>query len=204
MKETLILRWLTTFISALLLHSLALGQGQLLGGPCEGCEAVFEFGNRDLSPVDTLPEFDSEGTQIKLTGTVFNTDGNTPASGVILYIYQTNEEGVYPKKGTEKGWARRHGYLRGWIKTAEDGSYTFFTQKPEFYGSNPAHIHLTVLEPGGEYYYIEDFLFSGDDNLKKSTLNNAHPRGGSNSVLTLIEEGGILTGNRDIVLRKNL
>ncbi len=205
MKETLILRWIAALITALLLHNLSLGQGQLLGGPCEGCEAIFEYGNRTLSPVDTLPEFETEGVQIKLTGTVFNPDGITPAEGVILYIYHTNEEGVYPKKGSEKGWARRHGYLRGWVKTTADGNYTFFTQKPRFHGDDdPAHIHLTVLEPGGEYYYIEEFLFSGDKKLSKSTLNNTNPRGGSNGVLTLVEESGILMGSRDIILRKNL
>lgn len=179
-------------------------QGKLVGGPCEGCEAVFEYGDQNLSSVDTLPEFGSEGVDIKVTGIVYKADGKTPAEGVILYVYQTNEEGVYPKKGDEKGWAKRHGYIRNWIKTDSNGRYTFYTQKPMFYGSGPAHIHLTILEPNGKYYYAQDFLFEGDKNLTSRQLKNPTPRGGSNGIISYKMENGILTGKRDIILGKNI
>ncbi|MBO6794794.1 MAG: hypothetical protein JJ895_12855 [Balneolaceae bacterium] len=184
--------------------SATIAQNQLLGGPCEGCEAVFEFGDRELSAVDTLPEFYSEGTQIKISGTVFNPDETSPASDVILYVYQTNEEGVYPKKGNETGWARRHGYLRGWVKTDENGKYTIFSQLPMFYGNEPAHIHLTVLEPDGSYYYVESFLFEGGDNLNSKHLKNPKPRGGFNGIMKMQNKNGMLVGKRDLILRKNL
>lgn len=148
---------LAVFTVIIIESTQLISQYRLVGAPCEGCEAVLEFGDRNLFSVDTLPEFNSEGVQIKVSGTVYELDGKTPAEGVILYVYQTNEEGVYPKKGDETGWAKRHGYIRNWIKTDEQGKYTFFTQKPMFYGTAPAHIHLTILEPNGKYYYAQDF-----------------------------------------------
>ncbi len=179
-------------------------QGKLVGGPCEGCEAVFEYGDQNLSSVDTLPEFGSEGVDIKVTGTVYKEDGKTPAEGVILYVYQTNEEGVYPTKGDETGWGRRHGYIRGWIKTDSKGKYTFYTQKPMFYGNEPAHIHLTILEPNGKYYWLGSYLFEGDKNLTSRQLNNRNPRGGNNGIISYKEKDGILMGNRDIILGKSI
>ncbi len=204
MKEHVLAKILTLIIASILSTTLGFSQGKLIGGPCEGCEAVFEFGDQILTPVDTLPEFDSEGVQIKITGLLYEPDGKTPAEGVILYVYQTNEKGVYPKKGNETGWARRHGYIRGWAKTHAEGTYTFYTQKPHFYGNEPAHIHLTILEPDGSYYWLGSFLFEGDANLTGKQINNSAPRGGSNGIMSLEMKDGILVGNRNIILRKNI
>jgi len=30
---------------------------KLVGGPCEGCEAVFEYGHKKLFSIDTFPSF---------------------------------------------------------------------------------------------------------------------------------------------------
>ncbi|NNK86750.1 MAG: intradiol ring-cleavage dioxygenase, partial [Flavobacteriaceae bacterium] len=58
-----------------------------VGGPCEGCEAVFEYGKRALKAIDTLPGFHQNEPKLKITGTVFKKDGREPAENVILYIY---------------------------------------------------------------------------------------------------------------------
>ncbi len=180
-------------------------QPRLVGGPCEGCEAVLEFEDRSkLSSVDTLPDFETEGTKIKISGTVYKPDGKTPAPNVILYLHQTNDEGVYPTKGDETGWGKRHGYIRTWLKTDEKGQYTFYTQKPHFYGRAPAHIHLTILEPNGKYYYAQDFLFEGDQNLTSRQKNNKTPRAGTLGILSLKEVDGILSAERDLILGKHV
>ncbi len=178
---------------------------QLVGGFCEGCEAVFEFGNRKLTAVDTLIDFDQPGPQMKLTGTVYESDGKTPAKDVVLYVYHTNQKGIYPKRGDESRWARRHGYIRGWIKTGSDGKYTFFTLKPGTYPtrSQASHVHVTVLEPNGKYYWIESFYFAGDPLLSKKDRQLSNARGGS-GVVQLKEKDGLLTGKRDIILGKNI
>lgn len=190
---------LTCAITALHLTGPKTAEGQtpvLVGGSCEGCEAVFEYGDRPLSPVDTLPGFEEAAEKLKITGTIYQNDGKTPAENVILYIHQTNADGVYPTRGNESGWARRHGYIRGWIKTGSDGKYRFYTQKPGSYSENPAHIHPTVLEPNGKYYYIDMYVFEDDPNLSRSRNN---PRGGS-GVLTVKREGNLLVAERDIIL----
>lgn len=186
--------------------SVIYAQGTLVGGPCEGCEAVFEYGDIELSPVDTLPEFGEWQPGLKITGTIYQNDGETPAQGVILYVYHTNNKGVYPTSGNEEDWARRHGYIRGWIKTGADGRYTFYTAKPGTYPSRnvPAHIHPTILEPNGRYYWIAEYLFSDDPLVSDEERSNRTPRGGSSGVLTLRREGNLLVGERDIILGKNV
>lgn len=178
----------------------------LIGGPCEGCEAVFEFGQKIPSSHDTLPGFESKGLPIKVSGTVYFLDGKTPAPNIILYLYHTNQAGVYPTKGTETGWERRHGYLRGWLKTDEKGHYSFVTRKPAPYPdrSNPAHIHLTLLEPDGKYYWVDSYLFAGDSLLSEEELSPEAPRGGSSGVLTLNQQDDIWTGTRNLILGKNI
>jgi len=178
----------------------------LVGGPCEGCEAVLEYGDRDPGPELVLPDFDGDGQRIKVTGTVYQPDGRTPAADVILYVYHTDPQGIYPTRGDERGWGRRHGDIRGWLKTGPDGRYTFYTLKPAAYPDStiPAHIHLTVLEPDGAYYWLESYHFSGDPHLTARERSPAAPRGGSSGLLDLKPEGDMWVGVRHIVLGRNV
>jgi protocatechuate 3,4-dioxygenase, beta subunit len=116
---------------------------KVVGGRCEGCEAALEYGSRKLNSVDTLPDFNDKGPRMLVTGTIYKPDGKTPASDVILYVYHTNQEGIYPKRGGERDWSQRHGYIRGWIKTGKDGRYSFYTLRPAAYPGReiPEHIH---------------------------------------------------------------
>ncbi|MND54039.1 Catechol 1,2-dioxygenase 1 [compost metagenome] len=177
----------------------------LLGGPCEGCEAIYEYGSRNLLAVDTLPDFSANSPKLKVTGTVFKNDGKTPAGGVILYIYHTNRKGIYPKKGGETDWSRRHGYIRGWIKTNNNGKYTFYTFRPAHYpnSSIPEHIHIIVKEPERKEYYLDDFLFDDDPLLTKEKRQRLQNRGGSGVGLPKSQDG-ILTFNRNILLGMNI
>lgn len=179
---------------------------KLVGGRCEGCEAVFEYGDRILSSVDTLPDFNEQGLKIKVTGTIYLNDGKTPAKDVILYVYHTDQKGLYSTKDSETGWGKRHGYNRGWIKTDGDGKYEFYTLKPGVYPNRaaPAHIHPTILEPNGKYYWIEDYHFKGDSLLTDREINPNLPRGGSSGILSLKKEGNLWVGTRDIILGKNV
>lgn len=184
--------------------SPAVAQGTLVGGPCEGCEAVFEYrdvADRPLTPVDTLPGFTAAERKLLLRGRILEPDGETPAEDVILYVYHTNADGEYATRGDEEGWGRRHGYIRGWIRTDADGRYAFYTRMPGSYSSNPAHIHPTVLEPDGRYYYLTSWFFEGDPNY-----DEGHPgdgRGGD-GLVALDEEDGLLIAERDIVLGLNI
>ncbi len=178
----------------------------LVGGPCEGCEAIFEYGDKKLASVDTLPDFSDKGPKIRVTGTIYQNDGKTPAEGVILYVYHTDQNGVYATKGDETGWAKRHGYIRGWVKTDKDGRYMFYTLKPGTYPgrSIPAHIHPIILEPDGKYYWLGSYHFQGDPLLTDKQIAPKSPRGGSSGLLSLRKEGNLWVGERDIILGKNV
>ena len=179
---------------------------RLVGGPCEGCDAIFEFDKQLHLSTDTLPDFQSESPGLLLTGMVYKKGTKLPAEDVILYIYHTNKKGKYPKRGNESGWGKRHGYLRGWIRTNSKGEYNFYTQIPGAYPerNNPQHIHLMVLEPSGKYYYLEDFLFENDPLLKEDRINRRNPRGGEGYVVNPRLVNGLLTAHRDLELGKNI
>lgn len=179
---------------------------KLIGRPCEGCEAVFEYGNKKLFPIDTLPGFIESKYKIKVTGIIYEQDGKTPAKDVVLYIYHTNESGIYKASSSETGWGKRHGSLRGWIVTDIDGRYTFYTLKPGAYPGRTfaAHIHPVILESDGKYYYIEDYYFEGDEFLTEKEKSPSNPRGGISGVLSLKKEGDMWVGERDIILGKNI
>ncbi|MEP0265589.1 intradiol ring-cleavage dioxygenase [Dokdonia sp.] len=181
---------------------------QIVGGPCQGCEALFEYGSKKLTTVDTLPDFANlpageagAKLKLKLTGTVFKKDGKTPAKNVILYIYHTNRQGIYAAKSNAKGWAKRHGYLRGWVKTDETGRYTFYTFRPGAYPNRAEseHIHLTVKEPSKNEYYMDSFAFDDDPLLTIEKRKRLEKRGGSGIVKPTLENG-IITCKRDIIL----
>ncbi|WP_421774372.1 intradiol ring-cleavage dioxygenase [Gracilimonas sp.] len=182
----------------------ALKNARLVGGPCQGCEAVLDYGDRTLIATDTLPEFEQNEPRIKITGTVYQADGVTPAEGVILFVHQTNAQGEYPKRGGETVWERSYGYIHGWVQTGADGRYTFFTFKPGKYSTQPAHIHPIILEPNGKYYWVGSYFFEDDPRLRDDQRNPSAPRGGSSGVLSLKEENGILVGERDFILGKNI
>lgn len=180
---------------------------KIVGGPCEGCEAIHEYGNKILRAIDTLPGFNDNSNQPKMivSGTVFKNDGTTPASNVIIYIYHANRQGIYELKGNEKGWAKRHGYNRGWVKTAKDGKYTFYTFRPGVYpdGTEPEHIHITIKEPEMVAYYLDEFFFEDDPTLKPEMINKMPKRGGS-GVVKPYKLDGMLHVERDIILGKNI
>lgn len=178
----------------------------LVGGPCEGCEAVLEYNDRKLTNTDTLPDFDKEGVKIMIEGTIYQIDGKTPANNIILYVYHTNQDGIYLPNENSKGWGKKHGYNRTWLKTDKDGYYSFYTLKPAPYPNRaePAHIHYEILEPNGKYYYIASCHFTGDNLLTENEITPNSPRGGHSGLLTFKKEGDLLVATRDIVLGKNV
>lgn len=172
---------------------------------CEGCEAIYEHAFDHLSWQTTIPPDGEPGEPLILSGTVYQTDGTTPAPGVVVYAHHTNAEGIYPTRGIEEGWARRHGYLRAWIKTDAEGRYQFRTIKPGSYPNRktPAHIHLTVKEPDQPEYWIDEILFEDDPHVTTGIRKGAQNRGGSGIIRLTRDEEGIWHGTRDIILEKH-
>lgn len=183
-----------------------------VGGSCEGCEAVYEcpVPFALLNEVDTLPDFNEPGPRIEISGTIYQRDGKTPAKDVVLYVYHTDQKGIYPKKGNDPsyrqdGWGKRHGYIRGWVKTDANGFYKFYTLVPASYpnSNNPKHIHPTIKEPGKSEYWIDDFVFDDDPLLPSNERTKANPRCG-NGVLKTEMRDGMLRATRNIILGLNV
>ncbi|MBN3581593.1 intradiol ring-cleavage dioxygenase [Algoriphagus aestuarii] len=205
MYKLITLCWMFLSVSSCHAQSAKSKKEKIVGGPCEGCEAIFEYGSKKLSAIDTLPLFPETEPKLKITGKVFQRDGQTPAEGVFIYIYHTNRNGIYQTKGDEEGWAKRHGFIRGWVKTDSNGNYTFYTFRPAAYPdrNEPEHIHMTVKESGKIAYYLDDFVFEDDPLLTIEKRKNLQNRGGSGLVMPSLENG-ILTIRRDMILGLNI
>ncbi|MCY3001142.1 MAG: intradiol ring-cleavage dioxygenase [Planctomycetota bacterium] len=170
-------------------------------GPSGTSEMPAELSWQDFSPAWNL-----NGPRLVLTGTVRHSDG-TPARDVVLYYYHTNLEGRYvhvpaqARSMPPNELGQTHGAWRGWVRTGADGKYSIHTLRPAPYpqGDEPAHVHVTVLEPGLSEYWIDDFLFADDPLLTPERRVRLEGRGGD-GVVELHELDGVLVGERDIVL----
>jgi protocatechuate 3,4-dioxygenase beta subunit len=180
--------------------------GPKVGGTCEGCEAIYEspVAFDSLSNLCWLPDWNDKGTKLAVNGVVYTSDGK-PAAGVVIYIYHTDQTGIYPVKGNETGWGKRHGCLRGWMKTNERGEYKFFTLKPAPYPgrSDEAHIHITIKEPGKNEYWLDEYVFDDDPLLTPEKRKRLKNRGGS-GILKTKDVGPMLKAERNIYLGKNI
>jgi protocatechuate 3,4-dioxygenase beta subunit len=194
--------WLVATLSLLCfpLDDLA-GQDRVEPLPaCEWCGAT--EAPEELSWETRIAGPDEPGEPLVISGKVLEADGETPAPGVVVYLYHTNAAGVYAKRGDETGNGRRHGYLRAWLRSGPDGRYRFTTIRPAPYPNRtePAHIHAVLLEPGKPEYWIDSFMFEGDPFITPEVRAPLRNRGGPGIVRLEKDENGTWRGHRDIVL----
>ena len=198
----------TLFIGVCLIFSILsvaqTAKKRLVGGGCEGCELYTEGMPKNLSWQTTMAQ-DEKGIKIHISGIIFMKDGKTPAPNVILYIYHTDNDGYY-KPAPFQAAAKRHGRLRGWMKTDEKGQYGFTTIRPASYPNTKflAHIHPTIKEPNKNEYYIDDFVFEDDPYLTVSEKNKMPNRCGNGIVKLTKNTEGVWIGKRDIILGLNI
>lgn len=188
-----------SLITLLLFAGVLCSQPQDPLPECEWCGA--DEAPNDVSWETNIADENEEGERLTITGTVLHTDGNTPAPDVIIYFYHTNNKGIYPKRGNETGNGRRHGYLRGWVKTNKNGEYRVNTIRPVSYpdGTEPAHIHIAVKEPDKDEYWIDPIIFEGDPLITPEFMRRIENRGGS-GIMKLIQKGNMLYGVKNIIL----
>lgn len=180
-------------------QSLTLETTPVIGGPCEGCEFVFQGLPSALTSDARIAPPDEPGEPLILEGTARSLDG-TPAAGVVVYAYHTDVGGVYPESTTF------HGRLRGWARTDAEGRYRFTTIRPAGYpdGAECAHIHMHVIEPGIGTYYVDNVIFDDDPELPlRLRHQSVNGRGGSGLVYPM-QKDGVWHIQRDITLGRNI
>jgi protocatechuate 3,4-dioxygenase beta subunit len=148
---------LLLFLAACSSTGAQAGREPVIGGPCEGCEWVFDGMPATLDWAGRIAPPNEPGTPMRIDGVVRDRGGK-PAAGIIVYAYQTDAGGLYP------AGSNRHGRLKGWVRTDANGRYRFDTVRPGGYPSTtiPQHVHMHVIEPGRGTYYIDDIVFTDD------------------------------------------
>lgn len=179
----------------------------VIGGGCDGCELMYVGMPKNIAAVDTSAGWSEMGQKLLITGTVYKLGGKIPASNVIIYYWQTDAEGHYsPAEGMDVK-ARRHGHLRGWVKTDKNGHYALYTIRPAPYPKDvmPAHIHTSIKEPNiADEYYIDEFVFDDDPLLLQAWKKNPpENRGGSGKLRVLISDD-LQIAEHNIILGLNI
>ncbi len=178
------------------------GTKKPVGGGCDGCEMMFVGIPANIKSSDTSAGWAEKGQKLLVKGTVFKLDGKTPAPNVIIYYWHTDNNGYYsPAKGMNEK-AKRHGHIRGWVKTDEEGKYSIYTIKPAPYPNEdmPAHIHTSIKEPEiDNEYYIDEFVFDDDKLLTDEKRKALENRGGS-GILKVLISGDLQIAEHNIIL----
>jgi protocatechuate 3,4-dioxygenase beta subunit len=142
------------------------------------------------------------GAKLRISGTLYHSNGRKPYPGVLMYAWHTDHNGYYSKKGDETGIARVHGYLHGWCITDSNGHYEIISIRPGKYPNNssPAHIHAALQTPEGASFYINDFVFSDDKLVDAAYLKGLTLSGGDGVIKLKRDTDGAWTGKRDIIV----
>jgi len=181
-------------------------KNKLVGGGCDGCEIMFVGMPTNINSVDTSVGWTEKGQKLLVTGTAFKIDGKTPAPSVIIYYWQTDNNGYYSPKSVMDEKAKRHGHIRGWVKTDENGKYSIYTIRPAPYPNEniPAHIHTSIKEPDiDNEYYIDEFVFDDDKLLTGAKRKALENRGGS-GILRVLISGDLQIAEHNIIFGLNI
>lgn len=178
-----------------------------VGDGCEDCDLIFEgmppFDN--MSRETVIANSNEPGELLEISGTIYMPDGKTPAADILYYVYHTDSRGYYSALDTQTV-GKRHGHLRGWMKTGKDGKYKFRTIRPASYPDSraPQHIHPIIKEPDKTEYWIDEYWFEDDPFVKDEYREMMDGRGGAGIIKLIKNENGIWIGERDIVLGLNV
>ncbi|MFT4831574.1 MAG: protocatechuate 3,4-dioxygenase beta subunit [Psychroserpens sp.] len=180
---------------------------ELVGGGCDGCELMYVGMPKNIAAINTSEGWSEKGQKLLITGTVYKLGGKIPAPNVIIYYWQTDANGYYSPVDGMDPRARRHGRLRGWVKTDEKGRYAIYTIRPAPYPKDvmPAHIHTSIKEPYiADEYYLDEFVFDDDPLLLPAWKKNPpENRGGSGKLRVLISDD-LQIAEHNIVLGLNI
>ncbi len=162
-------------------------------------DAFYDYTEQQLNNTDTIPGFESKTNKLKIYGTIYKSDGVTPAKDVILYIEQADEHGDFDLRKENDA---HYIHNRGWIKTDANGHYTFYTYVPgnDRRFNQMQQLFPMIKEPSKTEYEIATFLFDEDPLLSKLCRKRMAKKGDPTRILKLKKVDGLLVTQKDIVL----
>lgn len=160
---------------------------------------IYDYTELQLNAVDTIPGFDSKPEKLQVSGTVYLSDGITPAKDVIIYMEQADEYGNFELKKENN---KRYVENRGWVKTDANGKYTFYTYVP---GGDRRYkllqqLFIAIKETGQTEFNMESFLFDSDPLLTKRCRKQLTKKGDPSRILKLKKEGQLMIAQKNIIL----
>ena len=178
----------------------------VVGGGCDGCELMYVGMPENIKAIDTSKGWAEKGQKLLITGKIYKLGGKIPAPNVVVYYWQTDNNGYYSPKKEIDDKAKKHGYIRGWVKSDKNGNYSIYTIRPAPYPNNdmPVHIHTSIKEPNiKDEYYIDGFVFDDDKLLTSKERKALKNRGGSGILRPLID-GNMQIAEHNIILGLNI
>ncbi len=178
----------------------------IVGGGCEGCELMYVGMPREILPVHTSSGWTKGKQPLMITGTVFQRDGKTPAAGVIIYYWHTDDQGLYAPTASTPKAAIQHGHLRGWVKSDPQGHYTIRTSRPAHYpdAAIPAHIHLSIREPDVPDAYFADLYFDDDPKYLQHRKKYGKADRAGTELLRVLLQGKVQIAEHHIICGLNI
>ena len=127
-----------------------------------------------------IAELNEPGIRLLVEGRILGPDCRTPLAGYKIDVWQADSRGTYYSAGTSSY------RLRGKITSDAQGRYRLETILPGRYsdaaGWRPAHLHVSVLTPGGGtllttqlYFQGDPYLGAGDYCTRARVCNSADP-----------------------------
>ena len=164
----------------------------------------YDYNEVELSSSAVMPGSEGKPNPITIQGKVFESDGVTPADGVIIYMYQHDENGDFQFEDENDDKRLLH---RTWIKTDEEGNYSFKTfvpgeaivplNYPRHYG--PKQYYLVAKSGDSEEYMLPAFMFEDDELIGKSCKRRLK-RKGLDILLSPESKDGVVIAEKNIIL----
>lgn len=170
--------------------TMASTQGRM---PCGSCKPPARISwQARIAPIS------EPGEPLVITGIIYEADGITPASDIVLFLFQTDARGHYNSRDDPNDPR-----LYGWVHTGADGRYEFSTIKPAPYPqlTTPAHIHVHPFGPDRPEWFIPEYWFDGDPLIPAADRDLPVRQGRFSPVVRLSKDpDGTWRGVRDIRL----
>lgn len=141
--------------------------------PCELTtdDATGPFYADDAPFRSVIAAEDEPGDRFFIGGKVFSDDCSNPLENAVVDIWHASDNGCYSiYESCTGGNPNNDDYnLRGRVYTSADGSYSFETVRPGFYGNRPQHFHYRIVAADGTEL-ITQVYFEGDPNIAGDSL----------------------------------